>query len=306
MIREYAIEPQLVAELGDPRDFRFAVAAFGLGQPRVMAEYPKLKNWRRQVLEGVDTSRALDAQRVVELVKVLSERMAGRLTGTYDGTQRWLDNALREHGLEPFAAILARANPTGDAAVIDWEHVSAGDPKWDAPRACVVQRRAGDMAGAVAGMLGACSAAIFVDPHFAPEMPKFRRPFGEFMVALRRRRNREPPARVEIQLAVKSTAEFFESECKGRLAELIPAGWRVRLVRLRNLDAGAELHNRYILTDLGGVTFGHGLDDGGPGEDDDVTLMDKAQYLHRWEQYGGSRPGFSIAEEPVDVVGTRR
>nr|MEC4583581.1 hypothetical protein [Candidatus Parabeggiatoa sp.] len=49
------------------------------------------------------------------------------------------------------------------------------------------------------------------------------------------------------------------------------------------------MHNRYILTDIGGVLFGTGLDDDNDGEStstDDVTLLDESAYKQHWKKYG--------------------
>ena len=42
----------------------------------------------------------------------------------------------------------------------------------------------------------------------------------------------------------------------------------MKVRRLKQKQDGEKLHNRYILTDLGGVTFGTGLDEGKKGETD--------------------------------------
>ncbi len=82
---------------------------------------------------------------------------------------------------------------------------------------------------------------------------------------------------------------------------------RVLVRRLSERPDGERLHNRYILTDLGGVSFGIGLDDGNEGETDDVALMGREQYDRRWSQYGGDpQMGFQQVGMPVEVVGTRR
>lgn len=82
---------------------------------------------------------------------------------------------------------------------------------------------------------------------------------------------------------------------------------RILVRRLSRKPGGEQLHNRYILTDPGGVTFGIGLDDGNEGETDDITLMDRETYELRWSQYVGNPPaGFEQKGLPVEVIGTRR
>jgi hypothetical protein len=54
---------------------------------------------------------------------------------------------------------------------------------------------------------------------------------------------------------------------------------------------------------LGGVTFQHGLDEGQHGETDDVSLMERDQYLLRWSQYCSSQPAFDLDGDPFDIEG---
>jgi len=69
---------------------------------------------------------------------------------------------------------------------------------------------------------------------------------------------------------------------------------------------GQRLHNRYILTDIGGVRFGAGLDenrDDPGGDTDEVSLMNRETYLKRWDQYASEEPAFELGEEPIIIVG---
>ncbi len=91
--------------------------------------------------------------------------------------------------------------------------------------------------------------------------------------------------------------------CSLRLPNIIPHGMCVRLVRWRQKDGGEKLHNRYILTDKGGVSLGVGLDDGTPGETDEIKLLDEETYKFRWKQYT-SEPAFDLVDEVV-VEGRR-
>jgi hypothetical protein len=59
------------------------------------------------------------------------------------------------------------------------------------------------------------------------------------------------------------------------------------------------LHNRYILTDIGGVSFGVGLDDGIDGETDEVTVLEDMTYQFRWAQFAGPAPAFELVDELV-------
>lgn len=63
-------------------------------------------------------------------------------------------------------------------------------------------------------------------------------------------------------------------------------------------------HNRYILTDLGGVSFSHGLDTGRDGETDDIHRLDLDQYIYHCKQYNPTAPAFDQAADPLEIIGT--
>jgi len=91
----------------------------------------------------------------------------------------------------------------------------------------------------------------------------------------------------------------------GSIPDRLPAGFQVEFVRWKQKQGGEKLHNRYVLTDLGGVSLGVGLDEGEPGESDDLLLLPRPQYEHRWSQYVGNDGAFELENLPVAVRGTR-
>jgi hypothetical protein len=103
----------------------------------------------------------------------------------------------------------------------------------------------------------------------------------------------------------KSSLDFFQNEAKS-IASRIPAGVTVEFSRWRQRNGGDLLHNRYVLTDLGGVTLGVGLDVGKEGETDDLLLLPRDQYVRRWDQYARNDGSFELVDAPAAVFGTKR
>ena len=64
-------------------------------------------------------------------------------------------------------------------------------------------------------------------------------------------------------------------------------------------------HNRYVLTDLGGVSLGIGLDADAAGETDDLLLLPQDRYVRRWAQYAEEDSSFYLADTPAAIVGAR-
>ena len=239
--------------------------------------------------------------------------MVRRSRGEWDDSSEWRENAEREYDRCPFQAILARTNPAGHPHVLTESDLEDGaTERWAVTRGLTVPRKAADMAKAVGPMLRCSSDVIFIDPHFAPLQPRDRRylpPFAAFLEAMIRQRPGGMPKRIEVHTAADHTGteEFFREECEKRLPGCVPEKMRVLVRRLRQRQGGEQLHNRYILSDLGGVSFGYGLDEGDEGETDDITLMEREQYEARWSQYSGDPPAaFEQEGTAVEVVGTRR
>jgi hypothetical protein len=82
---------------------------------------------------------------------------------------------------------------------------------------------------------------------------------------------------------------------------------RLRVIQWRENQKGEKLHNRFILTDIGGVSFGVGLDDsdGADGQTDDIQLLNEETYNLRFAQYAGSAPAFDLVAE-MTIEGTRK
>jgi hypothetical protein len=79
----------------------------------------------------------------------------------------------------------------------------------------------------------------------------------------------------------------------------------VEFARWEQRDGGDLVHNRYVLTDLGGVSFGVGIEAGRAGETDDLQLLAPATYVLRWAQYVDNKGGLKPVDTPVAIKGQR-
>jgi hypothetical protein len=185
--------------------------------------------------------------------------------------------------------------------VLDGNELDESEPLWKSPTTITVPRQAAGMADAVRPLLARCKALVLVDPHFGPENARHRRPFEAFMNSLVSADPRRQFACLEYHTGDKATAAFFESESRRQLTRLIPAGLTIRLVRWRQ----AELHNRFILTDLGGFLIGQGLDedDGAGPATDEYCRLDGNTLLARWADFI-TKPAFTFVDA-VTIIGTK-
>lgn len=301
MIYEYALEPEMVAAWGDRQAHRFYSREFGLGSGRLVSRYPK--KWAKKVWNSFSGSNDMDRKRLEEFLTRLQEIMIKRKGYHWDEEQSWLDNAMAEHNRYPFRAVLSGKNPKGQPGIIceeDLETVPCHG--WDNPHGISVNRNVHEMADAVGSMLSCCRRVKFIDPHMSPGRSDFKNSLGAFLCILASERPVGPPELIEIHTALHDgTAEFLQQS----YAKLIPIGLRVILYQWQERIGGQRLHNRYILTDIGGVSFQHGLDTGKEGDTDDINRLDIEQYEVRCKQFDPLVPAFDFAADPLIITGTQ-
>ena len=309
---EYAIEPACIERL---RDAQFLLHDAGPFGSKTLAEYPH--NWLLEVHKNCKAScQTIELKRVVEL---LSRAMfVRRGNANYDGKRKWIENALLEHKIKPFRAIVSR-NGLGDLRSRDYRHVLPLDllhehPLWKSPRSTSVNRESESMCRAIAPLLNRSWELVFVDPHFAPEERiLWCRPIGAFIQeAVKGGRTLK---RCELHLSSTAAYEHFRRSCLQNLAREVPRDVQLHVYRWKMKEQeGERFHPRYILTDIGGVLIEGGLDQAKrEGQTTDVCLLDEKHWRRRWKQYVQDRSGGSAAfvkksgdgEYPIKIAGTR-
>ena len=296
MIYEYAVEPAL---LNNWNDFRHFTEKFGFYQGRLISRYPK--RWKEMVKDLL-SEQGLNRTRIVERLRRLDARMLPRHHEWNPEEKDWLKNAEAEHGVRPFHAILAKDNPHGRNYVLLGDEVEEDTPLFRIEEAPSTPRSAQKMANLVGPVLQIAKEILLIDPHFGPENPRHRDMMRELLAAAVRERTTPHPY-VEIHTSDKADAKFFSEETHEHLPRLIPEGMKVRLARWAVRDPNDRFHNRFILTDRGGLKFGDGVDEG-KGRDE-VSRFGKESSTY-YEQRQLYTKGDSIRTfiDEVEIVGT--
>lgn len=305
MIHAYALEPALVATWGRRSEYSFIHDKFGLGTPRAMLELPRFTTWKRAVYAAANDLELCqgDLVRLAELFRILAEHKCRRADVLYDGVLTWLENGEREHDRKPFAGIIATQNPRGHAAVLLSDDLDPADTRWTQSAGATAQRTPEGLAAALTAMLVNCRVLHLVDPHFGPENARHRCVLEALMDVLAI--NGVEPELVRVHCLSKSTLDFFEGEA-AKMVSWLPPGITVEFRRWNQRAGGDRLHNRYVLTDIGGVSLGVGLDAGDTGETDDLLLLPQEQYVRRWAQYAEEDGSFDLGDTPAAVIGSRQ
>ncbi len=272
MFQEIALEPSL---LRDWRDFRFFISQFGATQGRFISRFPS--DWRKRVFEAAGELPEMEFQKIQEMMSDIESRLLPRLHA-WSPSKDWLPNAVEEHKVRPFHAIVASSNPTNDSSVIRSDEILPGSKNaptlWNARRSISIKRTVSDMAGCVSLLLRSCRWAVFIDPHFDPGERRFTAPLRAFLKEIASRHAQAASVtKIEYHLSNKNKdVAGFNRNLNQWIKPALNNAAKIKFVRWDS----EELHNRYLITDRGGVSFLNGLDvDKSPPSEDVVTILDE-------------------------------
>ncbi len=224
--------------------------------------------------------------------------------------------AIRETKRVPgreFRAIIS-TDPAGHPGVLDAADVSDAEPRWAVPGGKLMKREPAAFGDAVQTLLRLSSRVVVVDPYFRPSKGWQRDVILEFL-----KRQHVQPGRVEVHFATECDRKIRDpaaqliahqrhyAECmnaaRTQLPRVLGTGSRVHLTAWRPSDGDARLHNRYLLTDVGGVQFGDGLERGKPSHMDRVSILDEESRARLWEAHVGATPAFTLSGPSLEFVG---
>lgn len=287
MIKEFALEPDVLAT--SFRDFSYLIEKFGVAQGRVISRFPK--DWKKMVyqaarasLHGTGELSRIEVRldRIKDDVLIKSRRPGG------DGTQPWLTRALAEHDRLPFSGIIARENPATYPDVMLAADLDDVDPRFQASGQGHINRTSSEIVECVSLLLNAAKTVKLIDPRFNPTKGRWRRMLG--LVMARMGNSGQADVTLEIHrsndgILLGNMQYYFDST----IPAIRPAGVCVQVF----LHPLAAMHNRFILTNVGGASYHTGLDDNEDGKStptDLVVFLAADTYSTEWATYSGLAP----------------
>jgi len=317
MIFEFALDPTLAAQWSDRREFQRYSGKFGIGTPRALSRVPA-KHWRKLVWDAFDalarewtgTERQSRQQRLEAILLQSLEAGTARRSGANDCT--WPDIAQREHSRRQFHAVLisagARQFPASVPVLRDLAF-DDDDGLWS-PQHGLVPRRPEAIASALSPLLAFARTLRFVEPHFDPSSERWRKTIEAMLLRAVYRRARDEMPDVEIHTCVSrgrrlrhlegqlisdqiEKAQAITHALKGWVPQL-PPSLSVTTYFWAERVGGPEFHDRFLLTDVGGLTFGKGFDatDGTHAADEVITVLPRGQFAALCARFSSATADF--------------
>ena len=303
MVHEFAVEPQLLNRWDR---FRYLVEKFSVSQGRLMSRFPK--KWKKMVYEALTDCGDIEKARIEERLRNIDHRLI-HTSRSYDAAVTWLQNAEVSHQERPFRAILATTNPRACSHVLDGMAVDETDPLWCIADPPEIPRLASEIARALAPVISLGDVVVLIDPYARTDQRRYANPLAALLNAARRTGGTFPK-RIELLIgldlnddsapALDWIIEVFERT----LPNLVPVNAEIKVKILTQRDGGKKLHNRYLLTDLGGIKIDPGFDEGQPGESYELIRLSEDLYQTLWQDYASDQPAFDCIAE-ISISGNR-
>ncbi len=315
MIYEYALQPSLVVDWADQNTGRF-VGQFGMDQRRLVSEFPN--DWAGEVyseaLSRFDYDDRdpgfLNLKSVLEaFIQVLSDCMIPR---KINSQSNWISDVLNEHRVRPFHAIFVSERPSESPpeVITEKDIDNLHDKRWYLPTIKTTPKSSEQIAESLLPFLRGARKLILVDPYFDPEVTRFKDTLTAMVNKITKFRNVTGLPDLIIITSAEQKHKLSEGEftliqknnvagnlyrkAEDHLAKLIPNNWNISFIVTSEVCGGDASHNRYLLSDIGGVVIPFGADDFTRNPtlnvDDDIVLMPKGMFDKRWQQYSKFDP----------------
>ena len=326
MIYEYAIDPELVKDWVLSKDVGLA-PQFGMDQRRLVSDISS--NWEGQVYGALWQHFGFDntTPEFNDAYQFMTALMEFMRQGPNRGIKRtdrpWMEQALGVHQLEPFHAILSSDKVAGCDAVITPSVIGElRNIRWYLPTIDVASKTADALADHLAPLLRLASHIVLVDPYFDPADPAYRevlkalltkslssrapgRSWPSLMIMSgidHRQKGRESRTESPEQQWLRASKNRCEL-AREHLAKFVPKGMEITFQCIASFADGDEVHNRYLLTDIGGASLPYGTHPAGERVFDDITPLFEGQYRKRWKQFGKGE-GLNLIGDSVVVQGS--
>ena len=285
---EYAVDPGAIAISW--HNFRFVIGMFGFDKGRLIARFPN--KWYEEVHESAKKLRERDKQRIIEALNQAKDaRKVMRFGREYDPSLRdWFANAKLQNEADPFGAIITAQSEPESSNVLSMEEFDESDL---IDRTQVV-REIDELVAAFHHLLRFGERIAFVDPYIRIDRENRDRNTRLLLAECLKIVNRlNPRATCELHYRDKCRDRMpnisYIQEKLGRLPGFIPDDMKISIGCWRKREnPKIEFHDRYLLTEKGGLALGAGFCPC-PAETTSLTYLgpsDARELLRRFDQDG--------------------
>jgi hypothetical protein len=303
MLVEHLIEPDfLTGVVASRRNYNDFLREFSRQSPRVVGQLQKFTKFRRKTLT-TQSEQANEDQKgmLIELLNFIEETCLVERCSGIDGNLSFFENCVNAH--QQFPSHVFCLNEHMEQRVEGVDILFSSDLNngiSSLSNQKLVQKDLEKMAEVTADFLRLSSNITFVDPYFSERIGMLN-PMIKFielcqtnspveskniliLARLCTKHDSDQPS-AQFMLDALTSHQYFSSNGIESLSVSL----------LREKPQGELLHNRYIISGLGALHWGIGLDERHSEVNDDVVMLNEEIFSKRFEQYSELK-AFNVAD----------
>lgn len=304
MLFEYAVEPKAISL--DLRTCQYLSSLFGFDRGRLLSLFPR--KWLPMAIQATDHLPDTEKKRVVEKLVTLKRRASIKSGRSYDiAIDSWLENAIKQHNLKPFHAIVATEG-CDHASIVCIDDFDIEHELVTCPPIRRVKRTGQDIANAMATLLKEANTILFVDPYLDISSAENRETLKACLEIIAS--NISPVQKCEVHFGhmdrLGSSTDIIEGNIERWLDDVLPDGISVIFYNWEKKDRGEDFHARYLLTEKGGLSIDAGFRARGHHQTVDMSLLDQAFCVARLDDFKRNSTVYELVEPVVEVFSDGR
>lgn len=260
MFYEYAIDPAILSDFERCRTF---FESFKNRPSRLIADLPK--KWIQEAFNAINQIPHEQCPPVRKktlkenLKKILNINLCkNRLVEDWKReTNNWLEYAVNENSSYPFSAILGATGTSIPAPVYVFDNLFFDSPDcWEKPEQQHIHREAKIIVETILPLLKVSKHLLLVDPYFSFVLPSWNN-YRPLLIELFSKVSEFNYGRgiSKIDIHTSDRHGGVQQDLDSKVKPLLPPGLSI----VCSQWPAHQMHDRFILTDVGGVFFGHGL-----------------------------------------------
>jgi hypothetical protein len=257
MLYEYAVEPAAIGSTW--QNFRYLFEKFGFDRGRLISRFPG--KWEREVYAAASAMKPVERARLEIALREGKQTKFIRSGRPYDpALGSWLQNAVAQHAVAPFHAIIAELNPNALANVLTVDEVDELHPLMLSAHTWEVERVGTTLAAAMRPLLTSAKVVLFVDRFFDLSKARYQETLKACLEEIAK--GGALGVRCEIHCCdhdSRPPPELVEREAHKWVRGVLPAGMSLLLFGWKERLGGDDFHARNLLTDIGGMSVEAGF-----------------------------------------------
>jgi hypothetical protein len=293
MLVEHLVEPDFLLKVANSRrNYDDFIREFSRQSPRVVGQLQKFNKFRKKTLKAQDEQANEDQKgMLIELLNFIEETCLVKRTSGINGEVSFFENCINAHQQFP-SHVFCLNEPTEQRiqGVNILLSTDLNNGIRSLPNQKLVQKKLDKMAEVTTDFLRLSSNITFVDPYFS-ERYRMLRPMIKFLELCQ---TNSPVERKNISILAKQCTKPDSVQISAQLMLDAITGHEgfssngiksLSVSLLLQKNQGELLHNRYIISELGALQWGIGLDERHSKVNDDVVLLNEEIFSKRFDQY---------------------